>query len=184
MKKKQSVSIMILFLTAVIVYCVLDYILDLPPTGLEFRSEVVRAIPDEDTITFEGEYTFYTHHPRKRSYELGFPIYEHGDQSLPEDIEVLVNGHSIKFRVLSQGLTYMLSVKPKQEVIVTTRYTLQASERKAVYITRTANVWPGPLESALFVIPEGVQSNYHKTGETQALFTDFRPKKNWEIVWR
>lgn len=175
---------MVLFFTAVIVYFVLDYMFDLPPAGLEFRSEVVKAVPNDEVITFEGEYVFVAHHPRKRSYELGFPIYEHSDQSLPKDIEVLVKGHPIEVRLLSQGMTYTLSVKPKQEVTVTMRYTLQAPEGKAVYITRTANLWPKPLKSALFVIPEGVQSNYHKAGETEAVFTDFRPKKNWEIFWR
>lgn len=174
---------LVLAVGAAVIYVGLDFLFDLPPEGLEFREEVVRAEPKDDVITFVGEYHFFAHHPRRRAYTLGFPLYE-GNGPPPIEIEVSYEGKTLKYRQLSQGIEYTLPIHPRRENIVTLRYTLPAPQRKAVYITRTANLWPKPVSKAQFIIPPGVQSNYHPEGETGVIFTPFRPKDNWEISWR
>jgi uncharacterized protein (DUF58 family) len=175
---------LVLAVAAAAIYLALDFLFDLPPEGLEFRAEVVRAEPGADAITFMGEYHFFAHHPRRRSYALGFPIYERNGLPPPQEIEVSCNGNPLKYKQLTQGIEYTLPVRPGRESIVTIRYTLPAPQRKAQYITRTANLWAEPVSQARFIIPPGVQSNYHAEGETEALFSPFRPKKNWELRWR
>ncbi len=172
-----------LLAAAGIVYVLLDLLIDLPPSGLEFHSEVVTAIPKEDSITFDCEFHFLSHHGRRKSYEVGFVFRDSNAGPPPEKADVTADGKPLSFRTLSQGLVFDLPVKPKQETVLRIQYALEAPDRKAVYITRTANLWPKPMSSARFVIPEGVVSNYHEEGRLEIEFKDFRPKENWFLRW-
>ena len=172
-----------LLVIAFALYFALDYWIDLPPTGLEFYSETVTATPEKDAILFECEFHFMAHHPHKRSYEIGFPIYESGDHPHPESVEVAVDGKPIAHRVLAQGLVFWMPVVPGQDTISTIRYRLKAPTKKATYITRSANLWPKPIVSARFVLREGAASNYHEAGQSEVGFSDFRPKDNWRLSW-
>jgi hypothetical protein len=177
-------SMVILCFLALGIYFGLDYFFDLPPEGLEFQSEVVRAEPNDDSIAFTGEYQFVAHHARRRSYTLAFPIYERSGMPRPTDMHVSCEGTSVACKILSQGIEFKLPVHPGETTSVTMRFTIPAPERQAEYITRTANLWQKPISSARFEIPEGVRSNYHRPNETIAVFTAFRPKENWKLSWR
>lgn len=173
-----------LALAALVVYWVLDTIFDLPPTALEFHSEVVRAIPGGERVRFIGDYTFIPHHSRRRSYELGYPT--QNDSSLPPPAEVVVkvDERDVPFRSLSQGLDFQLRVEPQRDCHLHIEYTMAAPGHRATYITRTANLWPKPITEARFVLSVGATSNYHQGHATEAVFKDFRPREDWMIQWK
>lgn len=174
----------LLLVVAILLYFALDYFIDLPPTGLEFYSEVVKAEPRGDYLTIDGEYHFRANHPRKRAYELGYPTIEKSGEPPPREVEVTVNGQPFAVEVLPEGLRYTLPVEPGKEILVTTRYTVPAPDKQGTYITRTANLWPKPITSARFIIPATATSNYHQPGATEVEFLKFRPKDNWRIQWK
>jgi len=172
-----------LFVIAGILYFIGDYFMDLPPTALVFQSEVVRADCEDARFRIEGEYRFLSPHPRRRTYEMGFPFLDEDVAISREDIRVSANDRAIEFRILSQGIMFDLPVERGKETILKISYTLPAPDRMGIYITKTANLWPEPVTRAEFVIPQGARSNYHKTGELSAVFYKFKPKENWKIAW-
>jgi hypothetical protein len=181
---KPAISAVLLLL-AVGVYIGGDILLDLPPSELVFVSEIVRARPEGDRIAFQCEFVYRANHPRRKNYELAFVTSETSETPPPENVNVTAGGQSIPVQVRSQGFTFRLPVKGKgQETTVKIEYSLSAPQHKAVYVTRTANLWPTPIENARFELPPDAQSNYHKKGEMIAEFTQFHPKENWHIEWR
>ena len=174
----------VLGVAALAIYAIADRFLDLPPTALQFRSERVEAIPAGSQVRIIGEYSFEAQHPRKRTYEIGFPTHMGSGLPPPQAVAVMVDGRSIPFKTLSQGLSFIMPVTPSGQTRLRIEYTMAAPEHKATYITHTALLWPEPIRTAEFVIPNGVKSNYHKPGETSVTFEDFRPKENWEMEWR
>jgi hypothetical protein len=183
MRKKREYLVSAMAVAAVGIYAVGDLLIDLPPEALEFRSEVVRAAPEGDHVRFTGEYTFFSPHRARRSYKLAFPMVERGRLDDAQEVRVLANGRELRFRRLRQGIEFRLPVQPREATSVTISYVMPAPHREAVYITRTANLWPKPLESACFVIPNGIESNYHSDGQTEARFANFRPEQNWRVQW-
>lgn len=175
----------ILLLLTLGIYVGGDFLFDLPPSALVFASEVVRARPEGDRIAFQCEFVYRANHPRRRNYELAFVTSETSGTPPPENVNVTAGGQSIPVHVRKQGFTFRLPVKGKgQETTVRIEYSLSAPQHKAVYVTRTANLWPTPIENARFELPPDAQSNYHKAGQTIAEFSGFRPKENWHIEWR
>jgi len=174
-----------LLLAALGIYFGGDFLFDLPPSALVFVSEIVRARPEGDRIAFQCEFVYRADHPRRKSYELAFVTSETRGTLPPENVNVVASGQTIPVRVRKQGFTFRLPVKGKeQETAVRIEYSLSAPQHKAVYVTRTATLWPTPIESARFELPPDAQSNYHKAGQTIAEFSEFRPKENWQIEWR
>src|SRR5437867_3057146 len=88
----RSLAMLILGLA---VYFALEYLIDLPPSGLEFRSETITVNPKGDSITFQCEFLFHPGHPRKTHYELAFPTHESGQLPPPTDVEVSVDGREV-----------------------------------------------------------------------------------------
>lgn len=175
----------ILLLLTLGIYVGGDFLFDLPPSALVFASEVVRARPEGDRIAFQCDFIYRASHPRRRNYELAFVTSETSGTPPPENVNVTAGGQSIPVHVRKQGFTFRLPVKGKgQETTVRIEYSLSAPQHKAVYVTRTANLWPTPIENARFELPPDAQSNYHKAGQTIAEFSGFRPKENWHIEWR
>jgi hypothetical protein len=171
---------------AVGIYFTVDYFVDLPPTALEFRAERIEAVIDGDTgerVTFICDMTFYAGHARRRSYELAFPTSYDAEAGAPMDVTVEVDGRPVEPRMGDEGFTYRLEVEPGQEVRSLKRYTMAAPERRAMYITRTANLWPKPVSRSVFVLPTGASSNYHDDATTEAVFVDFAPDEDWTIRW-
>lgn len=174
-----------LLLAALAIYFGGDFLFDLPPSALAFVSEIVRARPEGDRIAFQCEFVYRANHPRRKSYELAFVTSETRGTFPPENVNVVADGQSIPVRVQKQGFTFRLPVKGKgQETTVRIEYSVSAPQHKAVYVARTANLWPTPIENARFELPPDAQSNYHKAGQTIAEFSEFRPKENWQIEWR
>jgi len=175
----------VFLLLALGIYVGGDFLFDLPPSALVFVSEIVRARPEGDRIAFQCEFVYRANHPRRKSYELAFVTSETSGTPPPENASVVADGQSIPVRVHSQGFTFELPVKGKgQDTTVRIEYTLSAPQRRAVYVTRTATLWPTPIESARFELPSNCESSYHKKGEMIAEFTPFHPKENWQIEWR
>lgn len=172
-----------LALAALVIYWVADYIFDLPPVGLEFHSEVVRATPMGDCARFAGDYHFIAHHPRRRSYPIGYPTQNGNTLPPPADVIVTVDGRDLPVKVLTQGLHFEMPVVPRGEAHLHIEYTMLAPDRRATYITRTANLWPKPVTEARFVLPPGVTSNYHQANTTETVFRQFHPSEDWNIQW-
>lgn len=172
-----------LALAAIVVYWGADYIFDLPPVGLEFHSEIVRATPMGDCARFVGDYDFIAHHPRRRSYPIGYPTQNGNTLPAPADVMVTVDGRAVAFTATPQGLHFEMPVKPRGEAHLHIEYTMPAPGRRAIYITRTANLWPKPVTEARFVLPAGATSNYHQANTTETVFRKFHPREDWNIQW-
>lgn len=181
--KKSSVHFVILLAAAAGLYFMGDYFFDLPPSGLIFVSEIVTAIPHGDAVDFECRFTFQSTHPRKTRYQIYFPTHQEGRQGAPEGVTITVDGRPVAAQVGREGFSYVMPVTPMSASVNVIRYTIRSSAHKAVYVTKTANLWPRPLTAARFVLPSGVRSNYHTDRETSVEFKDFRPKENWEVAW-
>ncbi|MCE5229291.1 hypothetical protein LLG95_06800 [bacterium] len=172
-----------LALAALLIYWVADYFFDLPSTALEFHSEIVRAIPDGTRVRFVGDYDFIAHHPRRTSYEIGYPTQNDSKLPPPADVIVKVNGLDLPVKILSQGLVFEMPVKLLAETHLHIEYTMNAPNHRATYITRTANLWPKPVTEARFVLTAGAKSNYHQPNTTETVFRIFRPSEDWNIQW-
>lgn len=172
-----------LALATVLIYWIADCIFDLPPTALEFHAETVRAAPDGGRARFIGDYEFVAHHPRRRSYDIGYPTQNDSKLPPPSNVIVTVDGRDLPVKILSQGLAFEMPVVPRGESHLHIEYTMAAPDRRATYITRTANLWPKPVAEARFVLPAGARSNYHQANTTETVFRQFHPSEDWKIQW-
>lgn len=182
--RKVSWMPLALLVVAAILYFAVDWRVDLPPYGLDFHAEEVRAKPRGDAVRFSGTYIFRPSHGRRRSYAVAFPVHTREGEPAIQQAMVQSGKRRIPFRVSAQGLFFEIPVEPGQDTVVEIAYTLPAPERQATYITRTANTWPHRLARARFVVPAGVRSNYHEAGKRIAEFRDFHPKEDWTIFWK
>ena len=187
MKRAPTVLIRLLvaFALAAGLYLGADRLYDLPPEELEFRSEIVAAgLTQSGDIEITGTYTFFPGHPVRRAYRLLFPTRNKDSDAAVSEIAVSCGGESIPFRTLSQGIEYTLEVVPRHTQEVRIRYVIPGA-RKVTYITRTANLWPHPLQQATFVLLDRrLASNYHGDEQTTVTFCQFRPRHDFEVTVR
>lgn len=173
----------VILICAVLSYFIIDYFIDLPPQGLIFQSEIVTAKSFDNKFQIEGVYHFLSKHRFKRSYTLGFPIYEKNGMPAPEQVEVIANGKKLTPKILSQGFDFTIPAEYNKTTTLLVRYILPAFAKKGMYITRTANLWSTPISEASFIIQPGMKSNYHTQNQTKVTFKKFHPKENWKFEW-
>lgn len=168
---------------AVGIYFGLDAFIDLPPTGLVFYAETIRAETHGDAVDFVCEFEFHATHPRQTGYTIFFPTHQAGGQAAPENVMITVDGRAVEARVVRDGFSYEMPVTPGGVARKEIRYTIRAPGRRAVYVTKTANLWPRPPAEARFVLPASARSNYHSEGKTEVIFKPFHPSENWAVAW-